>query len=108
MQPGDREPSDASERVGLERHLAHFVEESTLWPVTLALVLALATGGAALLVLALGDRNLFAIAALLIVLWMSVDVLVRRRRFGLLGGVIVTLWLLSGAAALGFLALGLF
>ena len=48
------------------------------------------------------------VAALLVLLWMSVDVLVRRRRFGLLGGFIVTFWLLSGLGAVAFLASGLF
>ncbi len=107
-EPGDREPPEQRERLGLERHLAVFVEESSLWPVLLVAVLSLTTVGAALLTLALADRNLFAIGALLILLWLSVDILVRRRRFGLAGGFIVALWALSGLAALGFHGLGLF
>jgi hypothetical protein len=107
-QPDDREPHEPGEKSGLERHLAVFVEDSTLWPVLLAGVLIFATGGAALLLLALGDRNPFAIAALLILLWMSVDIPVRRRRFGRIGGLLVLLWVASGLAALGFLSLGLF
>lgn len=110
-QPGDRkprEPSEPSDKQGLERHLAVFVEDSALWPVLLVGVLIFATGGAALLLLALGDRNPFAIAALLILLWMSVDIPVRRRRFGMIGGLLVLLWFASGLVALAFLSLGLF
>lgn len=106
--PGDDDPSEERERVGLDRHLAIFVEESTLWPVLVAAVLALTTGGAALMLLALGDRNLFAIAALLILVWMSVDFTVRRRRLGVVGGFILAFWVLSALAALGFHSLGLF
>ncbi len=104
----DREPLEQRERLGLERHLAVFVEESSLWPVLLVAVLIFTTIGAALLTLAMADRNVFAIGALLILLWLSVDILARRRRFGLAGGVIVALWTLSGLAALGFHRLGLF
>ena len=107
-EPGEREPPEERERVGLERHLATFVEDSALWPVLLVGVLVFITGAAALLLLALGDRNFFAMAALLVLLWQSVDFLVRRRRFGVAGGLIVTFWVLSGLAALGFLAFGLF
>ena len=102
------EEQEARERVGIDRHLAIFVEESSLWPVTLAVVLALTAGGAGLILLAVGDRNIFAVAALLILLWMSVDFLVRRRRFGAVGGFIVALWVLSILGAVAFLALGLF
>ena len=107
-EPEGREPDDSDERGGVDRHLAVILGESTLWPVLVAAFLIFATGGAALFLLALGDRNLFAVAALLVLVWMSVDVLVRRRRFGLLGGFIVTFWLLSGLAAGVFLAFGLF
>ena len=34
------EEQEARERVGIDRHMAIFVEESSLWPVTLAVVLA--------------------------------------------------------------------
>ena len=44
-----------------------FVREPTLWPVVIAVAGTFSTMGAALLVLALGDRNLFAMAALAIV-----------------------------------------
>ena len=106
--PGDQEPREPQEKLGLERHLAVFVEDSALWPVLLVAVLIFTTGGAALLLLALGDGNPFAIGALLILLWMNVDILVRRRRFGLVGGLLAGLWVSSGLAALGFVSLGLF
>lgn len=104
----EHEPDEERERVGIDRHLAIFVEDSALWPVMLAAVLAFTAGGAALMLLAVAERNLFAVAALLILLWMSVDFLVRRRRFGAIGGFIVALWVLSGIAAFAFVAFGLF
>jgi hypothetical protein len=55
-------------------------ETSTLWPL---LIVFLGTGGAfgaAMLVLAFGDRNLFAAAALVLVLGMTIDVFVRARK----------------------------
>ena len=99
----DRESPNES-RHGLDRHLAVFVEDSALWPVLVVMVLTFVTFGAALLFLAFADRNFFAVAALLLLLWMSVDFSVRRRRSGGLGvaGVfIVVLWALSALAAFG-------
>lgn len=64
--------------------------------------LILASCGAALLLLALVDRNPFAGAALLVLVWMSGDVLrgdLRRRRLGATGGVVLGLWALAAAVA---------
>ena len=75
--PQDDEPEDlpsANEIVGT------LFKESTLWPL---LIVFLGTGGAfgaAMLVLAVGDRNLFAAAALVLVAGMTVDVCVRARK----------------------------
>lgn len=58
---GDQEPHSFDE------WMRDFVREPTLWPVLIAVAGTFSTMGAALLVLALGDRNLFAMAALAIV-----------------------------------------
>jgi hypothetical protein len=59
---------------------------------------------ATVLVLALADRNLAAMAALLALGWMSVDATLRvlraRRRLGLVGASILGVWLLAAAAAI--------
>lgn len=57
-----------------------FLQEPSLWPV---LAVALGSGGAfaaTLMILAGVDRNPFAAAALLLVLGMTIDVVVRARR----------------------------
>ena len=57
-----------------------FMQEPSLWPV---LAVALGSGGAfaaTLMILAGVDRNPFAAAALLLVLGMTIDVVVRARR----------------------------
>lgn len=71
----------------------------------------LATFGAAVVVLAVRDRNPFALAALGVLVLVSVDAVWRdlsRRRFGRASRAIVGLWVLAtlvagGAAALGVL-----
>lgn len=69
---------------GFDELIGTFMKETTLWPV---LIVVLGTGGAfgaALLVLVGVDRNPFAAAALLLLVGMTVDVLVRARRQGAL------------------------
>lgn len=70
---------DGDELPSFDRLIATFMREPSLWPV---LVVVLGSGGAftaALLVLAAIDRNVFAAAALVLVLGMTVDVAVRAR-----------------------------
>ena len=87
-----------------ERWIAPYFRDSSLWPVLVAAAAILVTLLATLLVLAVGDRNLAAIAALLGVAWMSADATLRelrsRRRLGPLGIAILALWLLGAAAAI--------
>lgn len=65
---------------GFDQLIGTFMQEPSLWPV---LAVALGSGGAfaaTLMVLAGVDRNPFAAAALLLVLGMTIDVVVRARR----------------------------
>lgn len=65
---------------GFDQLIGTFMREPSLWPV---LAVALGSGGAfaaTLMVLAGVDRNPFAAAALLLVLGMTIDVVVRARR----------------------------
>lgn len=97
-----REPGPRDGGAPLDRFLRTYVEDSTLWPVLAVAALILASCGAALLLLALVDRNPFAGAALLVLVWMSGDVLrgdLRRRRLGATGGVVLGLWALAAAVA---------
>jgi hypothetical protein len=87
-----------------ERWIEPYFRDSTLWPVLLVAAAILTTLLATVLVLALADRNLAAMAALLALGWMSVDATLRvlraRRRLGLVGASILGVWLLAAAAAL--------
>jgi len=81
-------------------------QDSLLWPVLAATVLSLAAVGAAALVAAVQDRNLYAMAAVALIAGLTVFGLeepLRRRRLGTLGILVLSLWLLSavGAVALG-------
>lgn len=87
-----------------------FFTDSTLWPVLTVAVLSLATIGAAILLLAVGARNIFALAALVVLAWISADGLrpdLRRHRLGPVSGLIVAVWLGSALAAVAAVALGL-
>lgn len=82
MSDSERETSGADSPDSPEerrrREPDHWLEpifsDSTLWPLLLVMLLILVTLGAALLLLALADRNLFAMAALAVVAIVSVDV----------------------------------
>jgi uncharacterized membrane protein YjjP (DUF1212 family) len=60
--------------------LGTLFEETSLWPLLIVILCSTGAFGAALLVLALGDRNPFAAAALLLLLGMTTDVIIRARR----------------------------
>ena len=88
----------------LERWIEPYFRDSTLWPV-LAVAAAIAvTLVASLLVLAIADRNLAAMAGLAALAWMSADATLRRlrsrRRLGPIGASILAVWALAAAAAL--------
>jgi hypothetical protein len=87
-----------------ERWIEPYFRDSTLWPV-LAVATAIAvTLLAMVLVLAIADRNLAAMAALLALGWMSADATRRelrsRARLGVVGGSILVIWALGAAAAI--------
>jgi hypothetical protein len=100
----DHPPADPDEPRGAEFWIAPFFRESKLWPVLFAAAGMLTVLGAWALLLAFVERNPFGVAAVLMVLWMSIDAAIRSRRRGgthLLLGCIAGLWLLSSAAAVG-------
>lgn len=100
----DDEDETGDEPRGAERWLAPFFRDSTLWPVLVAVSAVFVVFGASALLLAFVERNPFAVGAVLILLWMSIDAGIRSRRRGgsrLLVGAIAVFWLLSAAAALG-------
>src|SRR5262245_11157678 len=96
-------PDHGDEPRGIEFWLAPFFRDSTLWPVLVTAALMFVALGASALLMAL-ERNLFAIAAVLVMLWISLDAGIRsRRRRGsrLLVCSIAGFWLLSATAAAG-------
>ena len=75
--------------------------DASLWPLLVVILGSLGAFGAGMLVLAFGDRNPFAAAALLLVAGMSADQLIRARRLPEIRNVaklISCLWM----AAIGF------
>lgn len=93
---------DERQEPGVDRFLRPVFEDSLLWPIAGVTLLSLATFGAGLLLLAFVSRNGFALAALVVVGWMSADVVVRdvrQRRFGPASALVVGLWALAGVGA---------
>ncbi len=108
---GDRDGGPEREPRPVDHWILPFFTDSTLWPVGIAIGLALVSFGAAILVMAFQGRSLFAAAALLVLAVASVDGALadlRRRRLGLASGCILGLWLLSAMTAFAALRLGLF
>ena len=100
-----------SEPRGAERWLAPFFRDSTLWPVLVTVSLVFLVIGASALLLAFVERNPFAVAAVLLLFWISFDAGIRSRRRGgsrLVLGMIAAFWLLSAAGALGAVWAGWF
>ncbi len=107
----DAEPSEGPEERRVERFIRPYFTDSTLWPVLFVLVGALSTLGASVLLLAVEGRNVFALAALAILLLGSADAVfhdLRRRRIGLAAGAVLGLWALSGAIAFAAVHWGLY
>jgi len=119
-QPSDPRPDgvrrsgapDEQESTGLERWIAPYFRDSSLWPVLAVTAAVGVTGLAGLLLLGAVDRNPFAGAAAVALAWMSVDASLRERRargrLGLAGRAIFALWALGVAAALAAWRGGLF
>lgn len=97
------DPADVANAPGrMERFVAPFFEEPTLWPVLFVLAAHAVLIGAVVLALGLRTRNLFALGALAIAMMMTADVLFRRWRagvFGRIGWSVVSLWVLSAISA---------
>ncbi len=87
-----------SEAAGLSRHIAVFIEDSALWPLLFIFVVHAALGGA-LAMLAAVRGNLPALAGLVILLALCVDMVRRARQRRRVALWIATLWLLSGLTA---------
>ena len=114
-----REPGDESNRgeqgrdeaSRLDSWIRPYIEDSTLWPVTLVFVVVVVVFVAAVALLAWRERNPLAAAALLGLVWMSVDAVsadVRRRRMGLAAGIVVGLWVAVAVVSGVAVAVGAF
>jgi hypothetical protein len=78
----DREPDDGFP--DFDELIGTFMKETTLWPVLVVVLGSLGAFGGALIVLVGVDHNPFAAAALVLLLGMTIDVVVRARRRGVL------------------------
>lgn len=86
------------------------LQESMLWPAFVVVAGVVFTVGAGILLFALYVRNLAGIAALVILVLMSIDGIrqdVRARGFGWISRTIVAVWIGSGLAAWAALWVGL-
>jgi hypothetical protein len=95
-----------------DRWIEPYFRDSTLWPVLAVVCAVLATLVATVLLLAVVERSLPALAALLALAWMSADATLRqlraRRRLGLAGGTILAVWALGALAAVAARLLRIF
>lgn len=104
MSDPDPPAPDEPEAAGPDRWIAPFFEDSTLWPVLIVVAAVFVTLAATGLLLAFVERNPFAVAAMLLAFWVSVDIAIRERRGGRsarAGASLAGLWALSILAALG-------
>lgn len=103
MSEQDEEPGeDAGGR--LERLIAPYFREPTLWPVLLVLLVHAAVVLAVLLLAAVRARGLAALAAMALLLVLSADGVRRdlqRRRLGLVSRAVGVIWILAALAAWG-------
>ena len=100
---GPSPPDRSDEPHGVELWLAPFFRDSTLWPVLVTAATIFIVLGAWSLLMA-SELNPFAVAAVLVMLWISADAGIRSWRAGgspLLLGSIAGFWLLSATAAVG-------
>ena len=91
-----------------ERMASAFIDEPTMWPVLAVVTLTVSTLLAALVVLAIQDRSLSAMAALAGVAFLAVEgarAARRRGRLAVVGGLIGTVVALAGAASVAYLRL---
>lgn len=85
-----------------ERWVGPFFRDPALWPVLVVATAIFVTLGVAALLLAMVDRNLFALGAVLVMALVSLDVAWRERRggrFGLASRCLLGYWMLVVAGA---------
>ena len=112
MADDDRQvpPEQRDEPHGVELWIGPFFRDPSLWPVLVTAAAIFTVLGASALLMAL-ERNPFAVAAVLVMLWISADAGIRSWRAGgsrLLLGSIAGFWLLSAAEAIAARRLGWF
>jgi hypothetical protein len=113
---GAREPrsggGDPPARRSLDDWLEPYFRDSTLWPVLVVAAAVLVTFAAALLLLAVADRKLSAMAALALAFGASVDAAWRewraQRRLGLASRALLGVWALATVVAFAANRLGIF
>ncbi|MGI9430638.1 MAG: hypothetical protein ACR2PQ_00395 [Myxococcota bacterium] len=104
------EPDPRDEPSRVDELLRPFLSDSMLWPLSLVGVVTISTFGAYLLV-RVHEGDVFAIAALFLLGWMSFDGArgsMRRGRPGPVAILILVLWAVSAAGAVAGVRLGLF
>lgn len=107
----DPPPPRDDEPHGSDLWIAPFFRDSTLWPVLVTAAGAFTALGAWALLVAFVERNPFGVAALLVLLWITVDAGIRYRRSaggGFLVASIAAFWGLSIGAAVAVRWLGWF
>jgi len=73
----EESPEDMS---NLDDVIGSFMKEASLWPILVVAITSAGAFGAAMLILVGIDHNPFAAAALVLLIGMSIDVIVRARR----------------------------
>src|SRR5262245_63683998 len=108
---GHEAPDLHDDTRGADLWLAPFFRDSTLWPVLVTAAGAFTALGAWALLVAFVERNPFGVAALLVLLWITVDAAIRYRHSPgsrYLLGSIAAFWILSVGAAITVNRLGWF
>ena len=87
---------------GFDSWIRPYVVESTLWPVLIVMLASLAAFVAPVVLFALRDRHIPAMAALTVLLVASgraIGVDVAKRRVGLITGLVLAAWAMTGLFA---------
>ena len=108
---GDARTPDEDDPHGGDVWIAPFFRDSTLWPVLVTAAGAFTALGTWAILVAFVERNPFGVAALLVLLWITVDAGIRYRRSPggrFLLGSLAAFWLLSIGSAIAVRWLGWF
>ncbi|MBW1882334.1 MAG: hypothetical protein JRJ58_02305 [Deltaproteobacteria bacterium] len=97
QEPESATPEDAGPEHGPSANelLDTLFTDTALWPLLTVILISVGAIGAGVLVLAFGDRNYFAAAALLLLAGMTIDVSIRARRepsYRILAKAVLALW----------------